>query len=112
MTLPARYSQVAAWLMTLTLVAAMTLGALQGLRALEPGAPGQLDDAHGVIVAIVGNDTFAVRESEHASPVWFRIAHGAHISLTHLRRHLAEHAPTDVSYQNQRQGMPLAWLAD
>jgi hypothetical protein len=112
MTWPARYSQVAAWLIVLALVGAMTLGIVQGLPMLEPAAPGRLDHMHGVIVSIKGNDTFAVRESGHASLVWFRIARGAPISLAHLRRHLAEHAQTDVFYQDQRQGTPLAWLAD
>lgn len=112
MTQSARYSRVAAWLVVLALIGVTTLGALQGLGALEPSVPGRLEHAHGVIVSIKGNDTFAVRESGHASPVWFRIARGAPISLAHLRRHLAEHAPTDVFYQDQRQGALLAWLAD
>lgn len=112
MTHPSRYSQLAAWLIVLALVGSMTLGALLGLRALEPSAPAHLDHAHGVIVSIKGDDTFAVRESGHASPIWFRIARGAPISLAHLRRHLTEHAPTDVFYQDQRQGAPLAWVAD
>jgi hypothetical protein len=109
---PARYSLVAAWLIVLVLVGIVTLGALQGLRALEPDAPTHLDHVHGVIVAIQGNDTFAVREPTHARPIWFRIARGAHISFAHLRRHFDEQAPTDVFYQNQRHGPPLAWLAD
>lgn len=103
---------IAAWLLTLVLVGAGTLGALQGLRALEPSAPARLEYAHGVIVSIRGNDTFAVRESKRPGAVWFRIARGSHISLAHLRRHLSEQAPTDVFYQSQPQGPPLAWLAD
>lgn len=112
MTHPARFSTGAAWLIVLALVGLLTLGALLGLRALEPSAPSHLDHAHGVIVAVKGADMFAVREAGHSSPVWFRIARGAPISLAHLRRHLAEHAPTDVFYQDQRQGAPLAWVAD
>ncbi len=113
MTRPARVRLViAAWLLTLVLVGAGTLGALQGLRALEPSAPARLEFAHGVIVSIRGNDEFAVRELKRSGVVWFQIAHGSHISLAHLRRHLAEQAPTDIFYQSQPHGPPVAWLAD
>jgi len=53
-----------------------------------------------------------VRVPGHAKMVWFRIAQGAPISLAHIQRHMQEHAPTDVFYLDQPQGLPLAWVAD
>ena len=112
MGLLARYPRLAAWIMTLALVSVGTLCAIQGLRALEPVAPTHLDHAHGIIVAMQAGERFAMRVPGHAGNVWFQVARGAHISLAHILRHLQEHAPTDVYYQDQRQGMPLAWVAD
>ena len=118
MGLPARFPRVSAWLMTLILLGLATMGAVQGLHALEPAAPERLDHVHGVITAIRGGDVFAVRVPGHAGVIWFRIARGAHISLAHLERHLHEQASTDVYYEDQpdQRGRPheplLAWLAD
>jgi len=112
MWFPARFPRVAAWLMTLTLLGLTTLGALQGLRALEPAAPERLDHVHGVITAMRGGGVFAVRVAGHPGVVWFRIARGAHISLAHLERHLHEQAGTDVYYEDQPNEPMLAWLAD
>ncbi|HEU0026495.1 MAG TPA: hypothetical protein VFQ25_05205 [Ktedonobacterales bacterium] len=94
------------------------MGALQGLRALEPAAPEHLDHVHGVITAMRGRDVFAVRVSGRPGVIWFRVVRGAHISLAHLERHLHEQASTDVYYEDQpdqrgRLHEPLpAWLAD
>lgn len=112
MGLLARFPRLAAWVVVLALVSVGTLCALQGLRALEPGTPSHLDHIHGIVVAMQEGDRFAVRVPGHATMVWFRIAQGAPISLAHIERHMQEHAPTDVFYQDQQNGMPLAWVAD
>lgn len=112
MRLAARFPGFTAWLMTLALLGMTTLGALQGLRALEPIAPGHLEHIHGVITAIHGGGIFAVRTPGRAGVIWFRVARGAHISLTHLERHLHEQAGTDVYYQDQPHEPLLAWVAD
>ncbi|HEX8995726.1 MAG TPA: hypothetical protein VF812_06825 [Ktedonobacterales bacterium] len=112
MSLPARFPRLSAWLLALALVSVATLGAVQGLHALEPGMPPHMEHMHGVITAIRGGDVFAVRAPGHAGVEWLRIARGAHISLAHLQRHMREHAPTDIYYQEQQQGPPLAWIAD
>lgn len=112
MKLSARFPRISAWLLTLVLLGLVTLCALQGLRALEPGAPEGMEHVKGVITAMRGSDTFAARIPGHAGVVWFHIAHDAHISLAHLRRHMHEQAPTDIYYEAQRQGALLAWLAD
>jgi hypothetical protein len=98
--------------MTLTLLGLVTLGALQGLRALEPVAPEHLEHVHGVITAIRGGGVFAVRAPGHVGVIWFRVARGAPISLAHLDRHLHEQAGTDVYYEEQPHEPLLAWLAD
>jgi len=112
MNLPARFPRLSAWLVTLALVSLTTLGALQGLRAFEPSEPPQMEYAHGVVVALRGGDEFAIRIPGHAGLEWFQVARGAHISFAHLERHLHERAPTDVYYQEERHGPPLAWVAD
>ena len=112
MTLIARYPRFAAWVVSLALVGAGTFGGVLGLRAMEPVLPAHLAHAHGVVVALRPNGLFAVQVPGQASLLWFRPAPGAPISLAHLRRHLREHAPTDVYYQPQQQGVPLAWEAD
>lgn len=112
MRLLARFPRITAWLMVLALLSVTTFGAVQGLHALKPGAPEHLEHVHGSIVAIRAGQVFAVRVPGHAGILWFGVAHGAHISLAHLRRHLHEQAPTDVFYQEQRQGQLLAWIAD
>ena len=68
----------------------------------------------GVVVMVENNGTFAVQVPAFNSPLWFRIVRGAPISLEHLRRHLREHAATDVYYQTttQQHGMFPAWEAD
>jgi hypothetical protein len=112
MTLSARYPQIAAWLIVIVMVGLATLCALQGLHALAPAAPAHMEHMHGVITTFQGSDVFAMRTPGHASVVWFRVAHGSHLSLAHLRRHLGEQAPTDVYYLDQQHGLPLVWLAD
>lgn len=111
MNVPARFPKVGAWLVILVLLGVATLGALQGLRALEPSAPTHLEHVHGVITEMRGADDFAMRIPGHAGLEWFRVAPGAHISMAHLERHMHEQAPTDVYYQEQH-GSLLAWLAD
>jgi hypothetical protein len=116
MGLFARFPKLAAWVMMLVLVSVGTLCALQGLRALEPDAPPHLNHVQGIVVAVRAGSKFAVRVPGHAghteNTLWFQVAQGARISLAHLQRHLRERVPTDVYYQNQRQGLPLAWIAD
>jgi hypothetical protein len=112
MGLLVRFPRLAAWMVVLVLVGVGTLGALQGLQALEPEIPSHLDHIHGTVVAMRAGDRFAVRVQDHTRMVWFRIAQGAPISLAHIQRHLQEHAPTDVYYQDQGKGLPLAWVAD
>ncbi len=117
MALLARFPRVSAWLVTLALIGLTTLGALQGLRALEPVASESLEHVHGVIIAMRGESTFAVQVSGRSDAViWFRIAPGSSISLAHLERHLHERAATDVYYleqpSGQRHELPLAWIAD
>lgn len=116
MGLFARFPKLAAWVMVLALVGVGTLSAWQGLRALEPGAPSHLSHIQGVVVAVRAGGEFAVRVPSHSghpgNTLWFQVAHGARISLAHLQRHLRERAPTDVYYQDQRQGLSLAWVAD
>jgi hypothetical protein len=109
-----RYPRLAAWVVLLALIGIGIFGGALGLRALTPALPANLAHVHGVVVAVESNGTFAVQTPEFNSPLWFRIARGAPISLEHLRRHLREHAATDVYYQtNTRQhGMVLAWEAD
>lgn len=107
-----RFPRVTAWIVTLALIGFATLGALQGLRALEPGAPQRMEHAHGIITAMRGTDDFAVRVPGHAEVVWFHIAQGAHVSCAHLLRHLRERAPTDIYYLDQQHGPQLAWIVD
>jgi hypothetical protein len=78
---------------------------------MKPALTANLAHVQGVIVAVENNGTFAVKAPGYNSPLWFRVAPGAPISLDHLRRHLHEHAATDILYQN-RHGTLLAWDAD
>lgn len=112
MRLLARFPTLSAWLLVLALIGVGTLATVQGLRVLEPSTPPHLDHIHGYIVAMRAGNVFAVTTSPRAKVVWFRIARGAHISLAHVLRHLHEQAPTDVYYEIQGHGMPLAWIAD
>jgi len=119
MGLLARFPKFAAWVIVLLLVGVGTLCALRGLRALEPGAPPHLNHIQGIVVAVRAGGDFAVRVADHAgrtghtgNTLWFHVAQGARVSLAHLQRHLQERAPTDVFYLDQRQGLPLAWIAD
>jgi hypothetical protein len=113
MRLIARFPLLAAWVLTLALIAVGTLGALQGLRALQPSAPGDLYHVHGVIVATGRGEIFAAEIPGEAKPIWFRVARGAPVSFAHVLRHLQEHAPTDIYYlPAQKDGLPLAWIAD
>ena len=116
MRLIARFPRLAAWVVSLALIAVGTWGGIFGLQALEPVLPAHLAHVHGVIVAVRPNGWFAVQVAGRASLLWFRPAPGAQISLDHLRRHLHERAATDVYYQVplqfQAQGAWLAWDAD
>lgn len=111
MKLSARFPRLSAWLMTLALLGLVTLGALQGLRALETSAPEHMEHMKGIVTAIRGGDDFAARIPGHAGLVWFHIARGGRISLAHLQRHMREQAPTDIYYEAQH-GALLAWIAD
>ena len=108
----ARYPRLAAWVVSLALIGVGTFGGVLGLRALQPAIPANLAHVHGVIVTVENNGVFAVQAPGSNSPLWFRIAPGAPISLDHLRRHLHEHAATDVYYQARQHGVQLAWEAD
>ncbi len=108
----AHYPRLAAWVVALALIGVGTFGGALGLRALEPAVPANLAHVHGVVVTVENNGVFAVQVPGLRSPLWFRIAPGAPISLDHLRRHLREHAGTDVYYQVRQYGPQLAWKAD
>jgi hypothetical protein len=110
----AHYPRFAAWVVLLALIGIATFGGVLGLRALTPALPANLSHVHGMVVAVENNGTFAVQTPEYNSPLWFRIVPGAPISLDHLRRHMREHAVTDVYYQNttQQHKMFPAWEAD
>jgi hypothetical protein len=112
MTLIARYPRIAAWVISLALIAALTLGGIQALRALEPQVPASLAHMHGVIVAVHQDSVFGVRAQGQTKTHWFRPAPGAPISMQHLLRHLHERAATDIYYQARSQGVWLAWEAD
>jgi hypothetical protein len=112
MRLLTRYPRLGAWIVVIVLVGAATLTALQGTRALEAPTPAHLSYIHGLIVAIRPGNEFGVRVAGHSAVMWFQVARGARVSLAHLQRHLHEGAPTDVYYQNQQRGLPLAWVAD
>ncbi len=107
----AHYPRFAAWVVSLALVGVGTFGGILGLRAMTPALPANLAHVQGVVVAVQNNGMFAVQVPGYKGPLWFRIVPGAPISLEHLRRHLREHAATDVFYQN-RHGVLIAWNAD
>jgi hypothetical protein len=109
----AHYPRLAAWVVSLILIGVGTCGGVLGLRTLQPAVPANLAHIHGIVVAVENNGTFAVQAPGYNSPLWFHSAPGAPISLDHLRRHLREHAATDVYYQQNRlRGIFLAWEAD
>ncbi|PWT72804.1 MAG: hypothetical protein C5B60_09055 [Chloroflexi bacterium] len=108
----ARFPTVAAWLVALVVTGVGTLAALQGLRALEPSAPSHLYHLHGIVVATGKGELFAVEESGTTKLIWFQVAKGAPISFAHVLRHLHSRAPTDVYYLPEKNGLPLAWIAD
>lgn len=112
MGLLARFPRLAAWVVALALVSMGTLCALQGLQVIQTERPSHLEHVHGIVVATQAKDQFAVRVPGNTKPVWFRIAPGAHISLTHIQRHIREKAPTDIYYEHQQGGLPLAWIVD
>lgn len=114
-----RAPRIAAWLVTLTLVAGGTWGSAQGLRLLDAAVLAEphgqtiyMRHAHGLVVAIRHDDSFAVRLPGRRDLLWLRLAPGASVSMDHLWRHLREHAPTDIVYSLSDQGLPLAWMAD
>jgi len=107
-----RVPQVTAWLATIVVVGGVTAGAVGGLQAATSAASVGRRHIQGVVVAIQGNDAFALAEPGRAGREWFRVGPGAHISLAHLRRHLHEHAETDVTYTVSASGALLAWTAD
>jgi hypothetical protein len=112
MSLIARYPRIAAWVISLALIAALTLGGMQALKTLEPHVPAGLSHVHGVIVAVHPDSVFGLRVQGQTQTRWFRPAPGAPISMQHLLRHLHERAGTDVYYQPRAQGDWLAWEAD
>ena len=111
MSLLARVPRFSAWLVTLALVASVTAAVVWGLPALQLPAPAHLLHAHGLIVAVRGEE-FAVRVPGHANVLWFRVGTSGHISMAHLRRHMHERAPTDVTYQVEGPSNLIAWTAD
>lgn len=112
MILLARFPRIMAWIVVLVVLGTATLGALQGLHVLEPDMPVPMAHIHGIIVAVKAGEVFAVRVPGHAGVLWFHAAPDAPLSFAHLLRHLHEHASTDIYYEGQRQGLPLAWIAD
>jgi hypothetical protein len=105
------FPRVTAWLATLIVIGAVSAGAVVGLRAANATTAGRRH-VHGLVVAVQGNDEFALAQAGRPGREWFHIAPGAHISLAHLRRHLHEHAGTDVTYTVTASGALLAWTAD
>ena len=112
MTLIARYPRIAAWVISLALIVALTLGGMQALKPLEPQVPAGLSHLYGVIVAVQPDSVFGLRAQGQTKTRWFRPAPGAPISMQHLLRHLHEHAGTDVYYRATTQGVWPAWIAD
>jgi ferredoxin-NADP reductase len=107
---------LATWLVALVLVGAATLAGIAGLGVLATPLPrpvsGGYLHAQGEVVALGKDDTFAMRLPGQTALVWLRPAPGAHISMAHLRRHLSEHAETDVVYEKGPKGELLAVSAD
>jgi hypothetical protein len=97
---------------SLALIGVGTFGGVLGLQTMGPALPAHLEHIHGFIVAVESNGIFTVQAPGYSSPLWFRVAPGAPISLDHLRRHLREHAATDIFYQDRQGKMFLAWDAD
>ncbi|HEV7128038.1 MAG TPA: hypothetical protein VGN32_11425 [Ktedonobacterales bacterium] len=106
------WPRLAAWLVVVLLVGVTTAASLRAMRQLAPVAPPDVVRVEGLVVAMRPDGTFALREPGHGGWLWLRPAPGAGISLAHLWRHLREHAETDVSYEVERHGMALAWIAD
>lgn len=108
----ARWPRVAAWLVVLALVGTTTVASLWAVHQLAPLVPPGTRHAQGIVVALRPDGTFALRLAGQRALLWLRPAPGADISLDHLWRHMREHAPTDVTYQSERQGIAVAWSAD
>lgn len=113
-----------AWVVVLALVG---LGMLDGLQALSwasgraTGATdhGQVfEQLHGEVVAMRDDSAFALRvvdrRTGRASVVWVQLMPDSHVSMAHLRRHLRDHAGTDVEVRpGERKGdMPQVVAAD
>ncbi|HKS69119.1 MAG TPA: hypothetical protein VJQ45_01775 [Ktedonobacterales bacterium] len=96
----------------MVLIGLSTAGALLGLRALPSAQPGSYHHMHGLVVAIRGEREFALEVPGHRGMEWFEIAPGTHISMAHLRRHLRERAPTDVTFEVEGSSMLMAMSAD
>ncbi|HUY76501.1 MAG TPA: hypothetical protein VMV29_06995 [Ktedonobacterales bacterium] len=107
-----RFPRVTAWLATVIVIGGATAGAALGLHAAPSVSSASLRHIHGVVVSTQGNDEFALATPGRPGREWFHLAPGAHISMAHLRRHLHEHAGTDVTYQITASGMLIAWTAD
>lgn len=107
-----RFPRTMAWLVTLLVIGLATSATILGIHTLSLSSAAERHHAHGVIVAIKGDDRFALKVAGHPGVEWFRPAPGAPISMAHLWRHLHEGAATDVTYQMAGSGMMLAWSAD
>lgn len=101
-----------AWLTVVALLGVLTLGVLQGMRTLGQQSQARMEHVHAFVVAIRAGDVFAVRVPGRTGVLWFRAARGGHISFAHLWRHLHEHAPTDIVYEQQPNQPLVAWEAD
>ncbi|MFI5272490.1 MAG: hypothetical protein ACHQ4H_05585 [Ktedonobacterales bacterium] len=107
-----RVPRFAAYLVTVALVVACTAAVAMGLRTLPPPTPAHLRHAHGLVVVVTHNETFAVRVAGKPGLMWFRLDRDSSISMAHLERHMREQAPTDVAYEVAGSAVALAWTAD
>lgn len=98
--------RVVAWVVVVALVGCGTLDGVQAVCwasqcATASSAGGQAFEAlHGEVVAMRDDQAFAVRvvdrRSGRASVVWVQVMPDSRLSMAHLRRHLRDHAGTDV----------------
>src|SRR5262249_16009688 len=106
-----RFPQLAAWIVCLVLLAAVTLEVTAGVVLGGPAEARRAEHVHGVVVAVQPNGDFALHIGGQEGTLWFHLAAGSAISLAHLRRHLVEHAETDVVYCVDAGGALQAWSA-
>lgn len=102
----------AAWIATVVIVGAVLMVAVLGLQALQAPRPALALHTQGQVVAIRGNSAFALKIPGQSGEVWFDVVPSSHLSMDHLRRHMGEHATTDVTYKIEGAHTYVAWIAD